>query len=1101
MQLSSSLPPVGLPVAGSSGSVVGGGDVALPIAPAAEGALAFAQLFPDLAPANTSGIDATPVLAVVPQPNRLGPIPIAGWRGIPLPELAVGPGALPEENSPETDPEPKPAAAEDTAVMTGRAPWPDDSAPRRSPVAEVGNSVAVVGLSMEPAVLTADELMGEHLQVDAGGSGLGLLPMSDGSPQAGGLDARATAKRELPATARSSSEFTTTEDAAMDPAAEGSRESRGVSHEGALQHVEAGFAPTGAERGTNLQRASSPLNAAQPFALPSGLMGSGRSGPSGAAETAMRSPTSSSAGPVNEPSVSPDSVFVGTEASEERSTQAVSVGGACIPHVLIAVDRRLVNSPMAAFAGAPGLPLAEVRATPPPSFPPTIDRRTIMTGAPMQPVGPSAFSVAAAPITPLASGEVGAPTLPDSSLRANRGGPTLATASEGRMAGASSADFVAAYAGNSPRHIGDRELPARPSQDLSGGPAAMPPPAAAGATPGLPVMGHGENFIELPVPQAGKLAASVAPVVAELAAPQVSVVAELAAPQVPVVAALAVPQVSVAGGAVSRPDVPPEANRGGSTPVSVSYGRMAGGSSADLVAAYADNLPRLVGDREMAARPPQDLSGAPAVMPPPAAASAASGLPVMGQGGNLIGLPVPPAGRQAASVAPEVAELAAPQTSVAAELAAPQASVAGDAVYSKSADGAFTPALAPLSTPAGVTSALAPVGRVEGEPSVDNPGAVVGNMAPSEADSEPSAMAAPEASRGSAAAASPVDTGAANPGSVGRQGAVAPASLAPATSREKDFTATPVLPSENVVRSTAAVAAESSSAQAAEVAGTGYRENGNSPVQSELAWQSNRSAVGPGARLTGPLTGRAANLAAVYAGRPPLGTAEAKTSVGTFSNPAPGQIADGDFVFGTDIANSAPAMATGAFPRPPSSNLGEHALPLATATLTGEPPRPVAVPLAAAAYRAVNAVLEATERFAAGGAQTVNLRFSVDGSDLAVRVELRGGEVHATFRTDSNELRTALAQEWQTMSGSEAGRPLRAIDPVFAPAKSAGFGAASGESAPHQHRDSGGRQSDEPTHSRMPGQPAAASLSPSVSSAPAPRPATAATTLRLHTFA
>jgi hypothetical protein len=638
------------------------------------------------------------------------------------------------------------------------------------------------------------------------------------------------------------------------------------------------------------------------------------------------------------------------------------------------------------------------------------------------------------------------------------------------MAGASSADFVAAYAGNSPRHVGVRELPARPSQDLSGGPAAMPPPAAAGATTGLPVMGQGENFIELPVPQAGKLAVSVAPVVAEMAAPQVS----------------------VAGGAVSLQDVPPEANRGGFTPVSVSYGRMAGGSSADLVATYADNSPRLVGDRELAARQSQDLSGAPAVMPPPAAAGATPGLSVMGQGGNLIELPVPPIGKLVASVAP-----------VAAELAAPQASVAGDAVYSKSADGAFTPALAPLSNSAGVTSALAPVGRVAGEPSVDNPGAVVGNMPPSEADSEPSAMAAPEASRGSAAAASLVDTGAANPGSVGRQGAVAPASLAPATSREKDFTATPVLPSENVVRSAAAVAAESSSAQAAEVAGAGYRENGNSPVQSELAWQSNRTAVGPGARLTGPLTGRAANLAAVYAGRPPLGTAEAKTSVGTFSNPAPGQIADGDFVFGTDIANSAPAMATGAFPRPPSSNLGEHALPLATATLTGEPPRPVAVPLAAAAaaYRAVNAVLEATERFAAGGAQTVNLRFSVDGSDLAVRVELRGGEVHATFRTDSNELRTALAQEWQTMSGSEAGRPLRAIDPVFAPAKSAGFGAASGESAPHQHRDSGGRQSDEPTHSRMPGQPASPSLSPSVSSAPAPRPAAAATTLRLHTFA
>jgi hypothetical protein len=47
-------------------------------------------------------------------------------------------------------------------------------------------------------------------------------------------------------------------------------------------------------------------------------------------------------------------------------------------------------------------------------------------------------------------------------------------------------------------------------------------------------------------------------------------------------------------------------------------------------------------------------------------------------------------------------------------------------------------------------------------------------------------------------------------------------------------------------------------------------------------------------------------------------------------------------------------------------------------------------------------------------------------------VELREGAVHTTFRTDSTELRSALAHEWQSVSGQASDRPVKMADPVFA---------------------------------------------------------------------
>ena len=80
-----------------------------------------------------------------------------------------------------------------------------------------------------------------------------------------------------------------------------------------------------------------------------------------------------------------------------------------------------------------------------------------------------------------------------------------------------------------------------------------------------------------------------------------------------------------------------------------------------------------------------------------------------------------------------------------------------------------------------------------------------------------------------------------------------------------------------------------------------------------------------------------------------------------------------------------------------------------------------------------------------------------------MRVELRGDRVHTTFRTDSPELRTALAREWQAVSTLQSGdRGQRLADPVFASSSSFGsnnsFSADSG--ATHQ-RDQQSRQARE----------------------------------------
>lgn len=157
--------------------------------------------------------------------------------------------------------------------------------------------------------------------------------------------------------------------------------------------------------------------------------------------------------------------------------------------------------------------------------------------------------------------------------------------------------------------------------------------------------------------------------------------------------------------------------------------------------------------------------------------------------------------------------------------------------------------------------------------------------------------------------------------------------------------------------------------------------------------------------------------------------------------------------------------------------------------------------LGRAAHRAVDSALAMADHFTSSGAQRgVSLQFSVSGVDLAVRVEMRADGVHTVFRTDSPELRAALAQEWQTMvTAQPADRAQRLADPVFT--STPGATTTSSDSGA-SHRDPQNRQ--EPSAPPAPRSAASAVRTPVVTPSsvkPAARAVPLSTTRHLHTFA
>lgn len=155
------------------------------------------------------------------------------------------------------------------------------------------------------------------------------------------------------------------------------------------------------------------------------------------------------------------------------------------------------------------------------------------------------------------------------------------------------------------------------------------------------------------------------------------------------------------------------------------------------------------------------------------------------------------------------------------------------------------------------------------------------------------------------------------------------------------------------------------------------------------------------------------------------------------------------------------------------------------------------------AVAAVQAALEAADRVHETGHSSVELKLSFgDDTRLAVRVELRDGAVHTTFRTDSADLRQALATQWRVAAPASfttaPDRAVRVADPVFTTASGSpdASGTSTGGDANSRHAATPDSAPESFPRSTF---RSAAAIAPSASTSSATlRPSTS---VRLNTFA
>jgi hypothetical protein len=196
------------------------------------------------------------------------------------------------------------------------------------------------------------------------------------------------------------------------------------------------------------------------------------------------------------------------------------------------------------------------------------------------------------------------------------------------------------------------------------------------------------------------------------------------------------------------------------------------------------------------------------------------------------------------------------------------------------------------------------------------------------------------------------------------------------------------------------------------------------------------------------------------------------------------KVASGQAALGTFAANSGRLMTPETLttqPALPGDALLGQVLPGSASTLTA---RVAEAPPAPASHAAslVHEIRDIADGLWAVDRNTVEVRFDFGQQEkLSIRVEYREGQVQATFRTDSPELRDAIAREWQQQSSSSDPRPYRVADPVFS---GSGF-TAGGDSSRQQ------RSAEQASFEQTVATTAARSASPSTNPtavAPASRP-------------
>lgn len=218
------------------------------------------------------------------------------------------------------------------------------------------------------------------------------------------------------------------------------------------------------------------------------------------------------------------------------------------------------------------------------------------------------------------------------------------------------------------------------------------------------------------------------------------------------------------------------------------------------------------------------------------------------------------------------------------------------------------------------------------------------------------------------------------------------------------------------------------------------------------------------------------------------------------------RLKDKGSLFGTPAANRDPAMpysaATAARPTDatPSANgimAAQTVANPAAATLQAATP-----PAAAHATQLVKEIRDIADTISSIERNSVEVGFNFGENDrLSVRVEYRQGVVHTTFRTDSPEVRDALAREWQAQIVTPDRQPYRVAEPVFNLSTSSSGGqhgsSSAGDGSSHQRAS---EQSGHPGSSTFSGSGRSAS-STTHSSAALPSAARPSTSRHLHALA
>lgn len=206
------------------------------------------------------------------------------------------------------------------------------------------------------------------------------------------------------------------------------------------------------------------------------------------------------------------------------------------------------------------------------------------------------------------------------------------------------------------------------------------------------------------------------------------------------------------------------------------------------------------------------------------------------------------------------------------------------------------------------------------------------------------------------------------------------------------------------------------------------------PTDSAVPGETDQRHVSPAGLKDAPISEK---IAGFHPSLAAAGAAAPAAEIKEILSPNHKTVAAPDTLLGTDVAKSGPPMPFTPSNRPKT---GETATPTMALLPTGKPDFTATLPPEAAALpvgtlremmATVVSALDTLEQRWDAQPKRVDLEFQVGGEPVALRLELKEGTVHATFKTESVRMRTALTREWQAVMPSATVGLLRLAEPVF----------------------------------------------------------------------